>query len=47
MAHPDMAAPDVKKYIAVPDAAEMFAADDILKVMNAYNPDPAGTGTTD
>ena len=29
------------------DAAEMFAADDILKVMNVYNPDPAGTGTTD
>ena len=25
------------------DAAEMFAADDILKVMNAYNPDPAGS----
>jgi PTH1 family peptidyl-tRNA hydrolase len=24
------------------DAAEMFAAEDILKVMNAYNPDPAG-----
>ena len=23
------------------DAAEMFAAEDILKVMNAYNPDPA------
>ena len=29
------------------DAAEMFAADDILKVMNVYNPDPAGSGTTD
>src|SRR5688572_7488580 len=29
------------------DAAEMFAADDILKVMNVYNPDPAGAGTTD
>ena len=29
------------------DAAEMFAADDILKVMNAYNPDPAGSETTD
>ena len=29
------------------DAAEMFAADDILKVMNVYNPDPAGPGTTD
>ncbi len=29
------------------DAAEMFAADDILKVMNAYNPDPAGSDTTD
>jgi PTH1 family peptidyl-tRNA hydrolase len=24
------------------DAAEMFAAEDILTVMNAYNPDPAG-----
>ena len=24
------------------DAAGMFAAEDILKVMNAYNPDPAG-----
>ena len=24
------------------DAAEMFAAEDIRKVMNAYNPDPAG-----
>ena len=24
------------------DAAEMFAAEDILRVMNAYNPDPAG-----
>ena len=29
------------------DAAEMFAADDILKVMNTYNPDPAGSETTD
>jgi peptidyl-tRNA hydrolase, PTH1 family len=29
------------------DAAEMFAADDILKVMNAFNPDPAGSDTTD
>jgi peptidyl-tRNA hydrolase, PTH1 family len=29
------------------DAAEMFAADGILKVMNTYNPDPAGSGTTD
>jgi peptidyl-tRNA hydrolase, PTH1 family len=29
------------------DAAEMFAADGILKVMNAYNPDPAGSDTTD
>ncbi len=25
------------------DAAEMFAAENIQKVMNAYNPDPAGT----
>jgi PTH1 family peptidyl-tRNA hydrolase len=24
------------------DAAEMFAAEDIVKVMNTYNPDPAG-----
>jgi PTH1 family peptidyl-tRNA hydrolase len=29
------------------DAAEMFAADGIFKVMNAYNPDPAGSDTTD
>jgi len=29
------------------DAAEMFAADGIVEVMNAYNPDPAGSGTTD
>jgi peptidyl-tRNA hydrolase, PTH1 family len=29
------------------DAAGMFAADGIQKVMNAYNPDPAGSGTTD
>ena len=29
------------------DAAEMFAADGILKVMNAFNPDPAGPDTTD
>ena len=29
------------------DAAEMFAADDILKVMNVYNPDPAGSEITD
>ena len=29
------------------DAAEMFAADDILRVMNVYNPDPAGSETTD
>ena len=26
------------------DAAEMFAAEGILKVMNTYNPDPAGSG---
>ena len=24
------------------DAAEMFAAENITKVMNTYNPDPAG-----
>jgi PTH1 family peptidyl-tRNA hydrolase len=29
------------------DAAEMFAADDILTVMNAYNPDAAESGTTE
>jgi PTH1 family peptidyl-tRNA hydrolase len=29
------------------DAAEMFAADGILGVMNAYNPDAAESGTTD
>jgi PTH1 family peptidyl-tRNA hydrolase len=29
------------------DAAEMFAAGDILKVMNAYNADAAGSATTD
>ena len=29
------------------DAAEMFAAEGILKVMNAFNPDPAGSETTD
>jgi peptidyl-tRNA hydrolase, PTH1 family len=29
------------------DAAGMFAADGILKVMNAFNPDPAGPDTTD
>jgi PTH1 family peptidyl-tRNA hydrolase len=29
------------------DAAEMFAAEGILKVMNAFNPDPAGPDTTD
>ena len=29
------------------DAAEMFAATDILAVMNAYNPDVAASGTTD
>ena len=27
------------------DAAEMFAANDILKVMNTYNPDDAASGT--
>jgi PTH1 family peptidyl-tRNA hydrolase len=29
------------------DAAEMFAAEDILKVMNAHNPDVAASETTD
>ena len=29
------------------DAAEMFAADGILTVMNAYNPDAAESGSTD
>ncbi len=29
------------------DAAEMFAAEDILKVMNAYNPDEAASEKTD
>lgn len=29
------------------DAAEMFAADDITKVMNAYNPEAAASSTTD
>ena len=29
------------------DAAEMFAAEGILKVMNAFNPDPAGSETTE
>lgn len=29
------------------DAAEMFAADGILKVMNTYNPAPEGPGTTE
>ena len=29
------------------DAAEMFAADGIAKVMNTYNADPAGPETTD
>jgi PTH1 family peptidyl-tRNA hydrolase len=29
------------------DAAEMFAADGILKVMNAFNPGPAGSATTE
>ena len=33
--------------IRAADAAEMFAADGILKVMNAFNPDPAGSETTD
>ena len=31
----------------VADAAELFAADGILKVMNTYNPDPVGDGTTE
>ena len=29
------------------DAAEMFAADGILQVMNAFNPGPAGSPTTE
>ncbi len=29
------------------DAAEMFAADGISRVMNTYNPEPAGPDTTD
>jgi peptidyl-tRNA hydrolase len=29
------------------DAAEMFAAEDIFKVMNAYNPDPAESESID
>ena len=33
--------------IRAADAAEMFAAEGILKVMNAFNPDPAGPDTTD
>lgn len=32
---------------AAADAAEMFAADGIAPVMNAYNPGPAGPGTID
>ena len=29
------------------DAAEMFAVDDIFKVMNVYNPDPTVSEQTD
>jgi PTH1 family peptidyl-tRNA hydrolase len=39
---------ELESFIArAADAAEMFAADDILKVMNAYNADAAAPETTD
>jgi peptidyl-tRNA hydrolase, PTH1 family len=39
---------ELESFIArAADAAEMFAAEDIIKVMNVYNPDPAGSETTD
>jgi len=39
---------DLESFIArAADAAEMFAAAGILKVMNAYNPDVAASETTD
>ena len=39
---------ELESFIArAADAAEMFAAEDILKVMNAYNPDVAASDTTD
>jgi PTH1 family peptidyl-tRNA hydrolase len=39
---------ELESFIArAADAAEMFAAEDIAKVMNAYNPDVAASGTTD
>jgi PTH1 family peptidyl-tRNA hydrolase len=39
---------ELESFIArAADAAEMFAAEGILKVMNAYNPDVAASDTTD
>jgi PTH1 family peptidyl-tRNA hydrolase len=39
---------ELESFIArAADAAEMFAAAGILKVMNAYNPDVAASETTD
>jgi PTH1 family peptidyl-tRNA hydrolase len=39
---------DLEPFIArAADAAEMFAADGISRVMNTYNADPAGPETTD
>ena len=39
---------ELESFIArAADAAEMFAAEGILKVMNAYNPDVAASETTD
>jgi PTH1 family peptidyl-tRNA hydrolase len=39
---------DLEMFIArAADAAEMFAATDILMVMNSFNPDDAASGTTD
>ena len=39
---------ELESFIArAADAAEMFAAEDIARVMNAYNPDAAASETTD
>jgi PTH1 family peptidyl-tRNA hydrolase len=39
---------ELESFIArAADAAEMFAAEDISKVMNAYNPEAAASDTTD
>ena len=41
-------ASELESFIArAADAAEMFAAEDIARVMNAYNPDAAASETTD